>query len=103
MNSYVANEQSAVTLLRAKATCLVCTYNEPEDIASSRLAVLLAATDAEAKEQCKNHTTMLIKRDLIRQALGYTKHGAIVPVDIETTGKLVQLLKEMFDGRSIED
>ena len=61
MNLFSANEQAAATLLRSKATHLVCTYADPQDMAAARLAVLLLAAEQEAKEQGLSARVTLVK------------------------------------------
>ena len=51
MNLYQAQELVASDLIRARAGILVGHYAEPTDAAAARLAVLMLATEQEARAQ----------------------------------------------------
>jgi hypothetical protein len=51
MNQHTALEHAAALELQAHAALLVTAYAKPEDAAASRLAVLMIATQQEARAQ----------------------------------------------------
>lgn len=51
MNTFTASEHAAAIELREHAQRLVSTYAEPKDASAARLALLMIATEQEAREQ----------------------------------------------------
>lgn len=51
MNQHTASETAAALELQAHAALLVAGYAKPEDASASRLAVLMIATEQEARAQ----------------------------------------------------
>lgn len=52
MNQHKASEQAAAAIIRSHAVYLAAAYTEdPQDLAASRLALLMQATEDEARAQ----------------------------------------------------
>jgi hypothetical protein len=51
MNTHTSSEHAAAQLLQEHAASLVAGYAQPQDLAASRLALLMIACQQEAKAQ----------------------------------------------------